>query len=378
MGVIERRNSTMTGIQKVIGLMSGTSLDGVDAALLETDGEEAVRPGPGLTVAYTPQARAVLRAALDEARAVAQGAPVPQSIREAEKLLTEAHAEAVKALLQKAGQSAEDVALLGFHGQTILHRPERHWTWQIGDGALLARLTGIDVVNDFRSADVKAGGQGAPLMPLYHAVLARRSERAEPLVVVNIGGVAQVTYINGDLVLAFDTGPGNAPIDDWCVRRAGRLFDRDGSLAASGKVDRTRLERWSEHRYFARKPPKSLDRSDFTDAWTDGLSAADGAATLTRATARAIALAAHHFPQAPNQWIVTGGGARNPTLLAAIAQETGKPVVLASSLGWDGDALEAQAFAFLAVRSLRGLPFTFPTTTGAPKPLCGGRLHLPS
>src|ERR1700743_724714 len=178
MTVIERRNSTMTGVQKVIGLMSGTSLDGVDAALLETDGEEMVRPGAGLTLPYVPETRALLRAALDEARAVAQGAPVPQSIREAEGLLTEAHAEAVKALLAKAGLQGGEGVLLGFHGQTILHRPERHWTWQIGDGALLARLTGIDVVNDFRSADVKAGGQGAPLMPLYHAVLARNSQKA--------------------------------------------------------------------------------------------------------------------------------------------------------------------------------------------------------
>jgi len=196
---------------------------------------------------------------------------------------------------------------------------------------------------------------------------------------VNIGGVANVTWIGeDDGLLAFDTGPGNGPIDDWCSRRAGQRFDRDGAFAASGKIDRARLERWVEHLYFARKPPKSLDRGDFSDAWADGLSVADGAATLTRATARSIAMASRHFPQPAKQWIVTGGGARNPTLLAAIAAETGTPVVPASILGWDGDALEAQAFAFLAVRSLRGLPLTFPTTTGAPKPLSGGRLHLPS
>src|ERR1700760_136589 len=179
----------MTQIQKVIGLMSGTSLDGVDAALLETDGEAVARPGPGLTVPYDGETRALLRAALDEAAHVAEGAPVPQSIREAERLLTERHAEAVKLLVAKVGP----VALLGFHGQTILHRPERRWTWQIGDGALLARLTGIDVVNDFRSADVKAGGQGAPLMPLYHAALARQAALDQPLVIVNIGGVGNIT-----------------------------------------------------------------------------------------------------------------------------------------------------------------------------------------
>src|SRR5215469_17289450 len=212
----------MTGVQKVIGLMSGTSLDGVDAALLETDGEEAVRPGPGLTMAYAPQTRALLRASLDEAREVALGAPVPQCIREAERVLTEAHAEAVEALLRKAGLVARQVALLGFHGQTILHRPDQHWTWQIGDGALLARLTGIDVVNDFRSADVKAGGQGAPLMPLYHAAMARKLGLALPLAVVNIGGVSNITYISDGTILAFDTGPGNAPIDDWMLRHHGK------------------------------------------------------------------------------------------------------------------------------------------------------------
>src|SRR5579863_749375 len=197
----------MAEISKVIGLMSGTSLDGVDAALIETDGEEIARPLASLTIPYSPDTQALLRAALDEARNVEKGAPVPYAIRDAERLLTEAHAEAVRALLKKTGLTPDQVSLVAFHGQTILHRPERHWTWQIGDGAALARLVGIDVVNDFRTADVKAGGQGAPLMPLYHAVLARRTGRPEPLVVANIGGVAQVTYIKGDLVLAFDTGP---------------------------------------------------------------------------------------------------------------------------------------------------------------------------
>jgi anhydro-N-acetylmuramic acid kinase len=265
---------------------------------------------------------------------------------------------------------------VGFHGQTLTHRPERHFTWQIGDGAALARALGVRVVNDMRSADVAAGGQGAPLVPVFHAALAR--DLARPLAVVNIGGVANVTWIGDDgALLAFDTGPGNGPIDDWCARRAGQRFDRDGVLAAAGKVDRTRLERWVDHRYFARKPPKSLDRGDFSDAWVEGLSVADGAATLTRATARAIALAAHHFPAPVRQWIVTGGGAHNPVLLAAVAGEARGVVVAASELGWDGDALEAQAFAFLAVRSLRGLPLTYPTTTGVRQPLTGGRLHVP-
>lgn len=363
----------MTGVQKVIGLMSGTSLDGVDAALLESDGEDMVRPGPGLTVPYDALTRGLLRAALDEARAVAQGAPVPQSIREAERLLTQAHAEAVKALLQKAGLSAPQVSLLGFHGQTILHRPERHWTWQIGDGALLARLTGIDVVNDFRSADVKAGGQGAPLMPLYHAVLARRSGRPEPLVVVNIGGVAQVTYIKGDLVLAFDTGPGNAPIDDWMHRHSGRPVDEDGAFAATGKVNGAALDTMLGNPFFTRVPPKSLDRMDFGMEAVEALSPADGAATLTAFTAASLARAREHFPDAAETWIVSGGGRHNKILMAMLKAGVNAPVISAEEAGWDGDALEAHGFAYLAMRSKKGLPLSLPTTTGVKQPMTGGR-----
>ncbi|HUE66472.1 MAG TPA: anhydro-N-acetylmuramic acid kinase [Rhizomicrobium sp.] len=363
----------MTAVQKVIGLMSGTSLDGVDAALLETDGEEVVRPGPGLTVAYTPHTRALLRSSLDEARAVAQGSPVPQSIREAERVLTEAHAQAVKALLEKAGLGADQVALLGFHGQTILHRPERHWTWQIGDGALLARLTGIDVVNDFRSADVKAGGQGAPLMPLYHAVLARRSGRSEPLVVVNIGGVAQVTYIKNDFVLAFDTGPGNAPIDDWMQRHSGKPVDEDGAFAATGKVDGTALDKMLANPFFERVPPKSLDRMDFGMEAVERLSPADGAATLSAFTAASLARAREHFPDAAESWIVSGGGRHNKTLMGMLKARVNAPVISAEEVGWDGDALEAQGFAYLAMRSKKGLPLSLPTTTGVQQPMTGGK-----
>ena len=294
----------------------------------------------------------------------------------AEQAVTEAHLAAVRRWSRETGMAPSTLDVVGFHGQTITHRPEKHFTWQVGDGAALAKALGVRVVNDLRGADVLAGGQGAPLVPIYHAALVRDLPR--PLAVMNIGGVANVTWIGADdTLLAFDTGPGNGPIDDWCAKRAGVRFDKDGALAGSGKVDRPRLERFSEHRYFARKPPKSLDRGDFSDSWADGLSAVDGAATLTYGTARAIALAARHFPAPVTQWVIAGGGARNPTLLKAIAAETRGKIVTADSLGWNGDALEAQAFGFLAVRSLRGLPLTFPGTTGAPRPLTGGRLNEP-
>jgi anhydro-N-acetylmuramic acid kinase len=352
-----------------LGLMSGTSVDGVDVALIETDGERLASFGPVLTVPYSDGVRRVIRAAF--------GAEQPNpATAAAEQAVTAAHVDAVRRWSRDTGTALSTLDVLGFHGQTITHRPEKRFTWQIGDGAALAKALGVRVVNDLRGADVLAGGQGAPLVPIYHAALVRDLPR--PLAVMNIGGVANVTWIGADgALLAFDTGPGNGPIDDWCARRAGRRFDEDGALAASGKVDRTRLERFGEHRYFAKKPPKSLDRGDFNDAWADGLSAADGAATLTRGTARGIALAARHFPAPVTQWVIAGGGARNPTLLKAIAEETHGKIVTADSLGWNGDALEAQAFGFLAVRSLRGLPLTFPGTTGAPRPLAGGKLNLP-
>jgi len=354
---------------RALGLMSGTSVDGVDVALIETDGERVTSFGTFLTVPYADEVRQRIRAAF--------GADGPSdATAAAERAVTAAHVDAVKRWSRESGTALSTLDVVGFHGQTITHRPERRFTWQIGDGATLAQATGVKVVSDLRIADVKAGGQGAPLVPVYHAALAH--DLPKPLAVVNIGGVGNVTWIGTDgSLLAFDTGPGNAPLDDWCARRAGLHFDRDGALAAAGKVDRARVERFSEHRYFAQKPPKSLDRGDFSHSWAEGLSVVDGAATLTRGTARAIALAARHFPSPVVQWVISGGGARNPTLMQAIAEETRGKVVTADSLGWNGDALEAQAFAFLAVRSLRGLPISFPGTTGAPRPLTGGKVDLP-
>lgn len=359
----------MAEILKVIGLMSGTSLDGVDAAMLETDGAGMIRRGASLTLPYDAQTRALLRGAIDAALGVAAGAPVPQSIREAERVLTERHADAVKALVDKAGPAE----LIGFHGQTILHRPDRHWTWQIGDGALLARLTSIDVINDFRSADVKAGGQGAPLIPLYHAALAGAAGLPAPLAVVNIGGVGNVTYISGDTVLAFDTGPGNAPIDDWMHRHTSTPVDKGGAFARTGKIGDAALAAMLAVPFFDRKPPKSLDRMDFGFTAVEALPPADGAATLTAFTAASIARAREHFPEPVATWVVTGGGRHNGFLMDQLRARVNAPVLTTEDVGWDGDAMEAEGFAYLAMRSLRGLPLSLPTTTGVAQPLTGGR-----
>ena len=290
-----------------------------------------------------------------------------------ERALTEAHADAVRLLIERHDLTGID--LIGFHGHTILHEPQNRRTWQLGDSALLAKLTGIDVVGDFRVADVAAGGQGAPFVPAYHAALAHALER--PLAIVNIGGVANVTWIGiGEGKLrAFDTGPGNALIDDWVLKHTGQNADYDGALAAAGTVDKALVKRALAHPYFQRKPPKSLDRDEFAAFRPEGLSLEDGAATLTAITALSIAMSRAHFPQQEaRRWLVTGGGRHNPTLMQMLSTMAGAPVAPVEAVGGDGDSLEAQAFAYLAVRSLAGLALSFPGTTGVPAPLTGGRL----
>ncbi|HEY4264930.1 MAG TPA: anhydro-N-acetylmuramic acid kinase [Micropepsaceae bacterium] len=367
----------MADVLKVIGLMSGTSLDGIDAAILDTDGESIAVPGPALTRPYDPATRAMLHAALRLAGHVQVGASVPAEIVKAEQLLTAAHAEAVDALLRVADLKPAAIAYVGFHGQTVLHRPSERRTWQIGDGEALARATGIPVVNAFRLADVAAGGQGAPFAPLYHLVLAKNMQR--PLVVVNIGGVANVTYVGSEgEVMAFDTGPGNATLDDWALKHTGEAVDRDGTLARSGRADETVLAAMLKHPSFAQTPPKSLDRFDFSDTPVAGMAAADGAATLTAFTAAAIARAREHLPDAPHAWIICGGGRHNPALMVELRARLQGTVMSAEDAGWRGDFLEAEAFAYLAVRSVRGLPLSLPATTGVPYPMPGGHLHRPT
>jgi anhydro-N-acetylmuramic acid kinase len=367
----------MAEVLKAIGLMSGTSLDGIDAAILDTDGVNVAIPGPATAMPYHPWARAMLHEALAAASSVTPGAVLPSAIAKAERLITDAHADAVRKLLAETKLPASQIACIGFHGQTILHRPAERRTWQIGDGKALADATGIPVVNEFRLADVAAGGQGAPLVPLYHQVLTRNMKL--PVVVVNIGGVANVTYAgpNGEL-LAFDTGPGNAAIDDWALKHTGEAVDRDGKLAAAGHVDQGVLEFMLDHPMFAKPPPKSLDRFDFPMAAVEGLSAENGAATLTAFTAAAIARAQEHLPEVPQKWIICGGGRHNPVLMRELRARLKQQVITAEDAGWRGDFLEAEAFAYLAVRSLKRLPLSLPSTTGVPYPMPGGKIHQPS
>jgi anhydro-N-acetylmuramic acid kinase len=364
-----------------IGLMSGTSQDGVDVALIETDGEVISRFGPTAYRTYSRSERAVLRSASAAAANLTARDARPDLVAAAEALVNEAHAEAVETFLTANGMPPDEVGVIGFHGQTVLHRPERGLTIQLGDGHALAKRLGIAVVYDFRAADVAAGGEGAPLAPVFHRALVRRLDREPPVAVLNVGGVANVTYIDGDALIACDTGPGNALLDDFVRLRTGGLLDTDGKLAAAGTIDEAAIAKILAHPFFLKPPPKSLDRNDFrgfVGATFDDRDVEDGAATLTALTAAAVARAVPLLPRPPQTWIVAGGGARNPTLMGMLAARLAPArVETGHAAGWSVDSLEAQAFAYLAVRSLRALPLSLPTTTGAPRPLTGGVLARP-
>jgi len=366
-----------------IGLMSGTSMDGIDLAVVSTDGEGRVERGPSGFVAYEAPFRDRLAASLETAKAIARRDERPGDLAALEREITLRHADAVRRFLGGHARAA-GAGLLGFHGQTVLHRPAQALTVQLGDGALLARETGLPVVYDMRANDMAHGGQGAPLVPAYHAALAASlpaGMRRFPVCFVNIGGISNVTFVpeHGDPV-AFDTGPGNALIDQWVQASGGVPFDADGMIASEGSVVRSVVERYMGNPFFARSGPKSLDRNDFTLAEAQDMELADGARTLACVSAEAIMRAAAHLPETPKLWIVCGGGRRNPHIVGdmrALAAASNAEVILAEDAGLNGDSMEAEAWAYLAVRSLRGLPLTFPTTTGCQAAVSGGVIATP-
>jgi anhydro-N-acetylmuramic acid kinase len=369
---------------RAIGLMSGTSMDGIDVAMIETDGETVSSFGPSAMHAYREDEVALLRRAMEAAPAMRSRSERLGVIADAEALVTTLHASAVNAFVTVNEIDRATIDVVGFHGQTVLHRPKEKLTVQLGDGALLAREIGIPVVYDLRAADVAAGGHGAPLVPVFHRALSRELDRRRPIAVLNLGGVANITFIDGDNdPIACDTGPANALIDDFMRSRSGAARDEDGRAAAAGSVDVGAIERLLEHPFFAQPAPKSLDRNDFREwvashAGLEKKSIEDGAATLTMLTAATLARVVSILPRPPASWIVAGGGARNTTLMRMLAERLAPASVeTADQVGWSADALEAQAFAFLAVRSLKGLPLTFPTTTGAPRAMTGGVLVRP-
>ena len=363
-------------VLRAIGSISGTSMDGIDVAFIQTDGDKLVRPGAGRTYAYAPALRGALLKLLDNP-AVAQTDPL--SALELE--VTDAHAGAIQSFMSEQGLARDQVDLIGLHGQTVYHRPEVRFTRQLGLGQRVADRLGVPVVNRFRHADVAAGGEGAPFAPLYHRALAASlPASAHPLMLLNLGGVGNVSYIDGEAVIAFDTGPASALLDDFMQRRRGLPYDEGGQLAATGKADAAVLAALMDNPYFKRPAPKSLDRNDFHGKahMVTHLSDADGAATLAAFTVESVAVALAHVPSAPRRWLVTGGGRSNLTFMRLLQQRLGVPVEPVEAAHWSGDHIEAQCFGFLAVRSLRGLPLSLPSTTGVPKPMTGGELWRPS
>ena len=361
-------SAEQSGLATAIGAISGTSMDGIDVALIRSDGEARVEAGPGATYPYPDAVSRALR------EVVADAGRAAEPLAELEAAITDAHVAAVERFLTDFAVDRRDVAIVGLHGQTVLHRPRERFTRQLCDGARAAAALAIDVVNDFRAADVAAGGEGAPLVPLYHAAMCAALDK--PAMVLNWGGVGNVTYLgrSGEIV-AFDTGPANALIDDFVARRLGASRDEDGRLAAAGRADERIVATLMRDPYFDRPPPKSLDRNHFHAAAraVERLSDADGAATLAAFTIAATAAAARHFAVAPTRWLVCGGGRRNSTMMKGLASRLAARVEPIEAIGFDGDVVEAQCFAYLALRSLAGLPISLPTTTGAPQPLTGGR-----
>jgi anhydro-N-acetylmuramic acid kinase len=367
---------------RVLGYMTGTSLDACDMAILETDGEAIHAFGPAGERKLSEATRDLALAATKAALAWPRGAPPPAVFEAAAAAVAREHFEAGSEFLAREGLSWSDLDLIGMHGQTVLHerpvegRPGR--TVQLGDAAWLARAAEVPIAFDFRTADVAAGGQGAPLAPIYHAALIRAAGLEAPVAALNLGGVANITLVGADgALLAFDTGPANGMIDLWVQDNTPDRFDAEGRLAMAGTVDAAALAALLAHPYFQLPAPKSLDRYDFPMEPVRGLSLEDGAATLTAFTADAVRLALGALGETPRAVIACGGGRRNPALMAAIAGRIGVPLMSAEDVGWRGDAIEAEAFAYLAARTARGLPISFPGTTGVPAPMTGGRIVRP-
>jgi anhydro-N-acetylmuramic acid kinase len=358
-------------IFKTIGLMSGTSMDGIDVAYIETDGENHIKCGAHATFPYGDAFRNQLRKCLKPSPSTAD------LIEQVERELTKWHIKAVKQFCSNNEIKLKDIDLIGFHGHTIQHLPDEGRTWQIGDGQYMADQLGVTVINNFRENDMKQGGQGAPLVPVFHKALVKNRELPEPVAIVNIGGVGNITYIKGDDVVAFDTGPGNAMIDDWVSTKGDVPFDDGGKIALSGKADKDKVEAFLALPYFSRKAPKSLDRNDFSSFEMGNLYLEDGATTWSEITVQSILAAQMHLPETPVGWLITGGGRHNRYIMQRLQQSVKGYVCPVDQFDWNGDAMEAQAFGYLAARSRLRLPLSFPTTTGVHEAVTGGDTHVP-
>ncbi|MEM7291482.1 MAG: anhydro-N-acetylmuramic acid kinase [Pseudomonadota bacterium] len=364
--------------------MSGTSMDGIDLAVVRTDGVgEVFRQLPATMKPYPQDLRNAIADALEEAKAIRDRSDRPDSLRDVELAITKCHFELVREFLAEHNEALPKVDVIGFHGQTVLHRPQEAITVQLGDGARLAAATGIPVISDMRANDMAHGGQGAPLAPAYHSAIATASKdvlASGPVVFVNLGGISNITYVKGDDLIAFDTGPSNALIDQWMQLHFDAGYDAGGKQAQKGSIQREIINPYFELSFFSKPLPKSLDRLDFELPLAHRFDPVDVLRSLTRLTSEAVMKAQAHLPEKPKAWILCGGGRHNQCIVAdmrELAGENGARVLVAEDIGLRGDLIEAEAWAYLAVRSLKGLPLTFPGTTGCSKPVSGGILHNP-
>jgi anhydro-N-acetylmuramic acid kinase len=368
---------------RILGFMTGTSLDAVDMAVIETDGEEITRLGPASEKALDPAVRTLIETAIADAIRWAPGAPRPESFAAAATAVANEHVAAADDFMRRHRLLPEDIDLIGLPGQTVLHAPPTPArpvgrTVQLVDAAAVARALGVAVAYDFRTDDLTAGGQGAPLAPVYHGALVHYSTLSTPTAVLNLGGVANVTLVGADGALeAFDTGPANGMIDLLVQSRGAGWFDANGALASAGEVDQAVLEAYLADPYFQRLGPKSLDRLDFSLEPVASLSTEDAAATLTAFAAQSAARGLRALSAMPLRLVVSGGGRHNPALMQAIRQQLPFPTLTAEDVHWRGDSIEAEALAFLAARCLLALPISFPRTTGVAEPMTGGRIVQP-
>jgi anhydro-N-acetylmuramic acid kinase len=358
-----------------MGIMSGPSLDGVEASLIITDGIDVFEKGSSISRKYPEEVKTLIRSVYG--RHI--GEDEDGLLSKAEEVVTNFHIKIAQELIEYSTLEAEDIDVIGMHGQTILHKPNEGITVQLGDGKKVANALGIDVISRLRNVDIAGGGQGAPLMPVFHEAITKQAEK--PLAFLNIGGIAYVTWIGGSgELVSYDTGPGNMLIDDWAKKHTGVAMDENGDMAVRGTVNEKTLEKMLKLDYFQAPPPKSAGRSMFSELieQVEGMSADDGAATLTALTVESIKRGAiKHMPEMPVKWIVSGGGTKNPTMMRMLRNTLETEVTSTSKKGWDAEYMEAQAVAFLAVRSIFGLPITYPSTTGVRQPSSGGKRNFP-
>jgi len=356
-----------------LGLMSGTSVDGIDASIIKSDGEQFLEIVDNLYLKYGKELRLKLKSVIDSCSSKDDFKKLSNNIKEIEKKMTLEHARACELIIEKNKKIKIDI--IGFHGQTVIHKPYEGYSLQIGDSKLLSKQMGKTVVSNFRENDILNGGQGAPLTPIYHKLILSKIKSSHPSVIINIGGISNITYLEDkNKIISFDSGPGGYLIDKWVKKHSSFEFDDKGLIAESGKLNENILGEILNNSYYKKNPPKSLDVKDFNLSDLNKLSFEDGCATLSMLTAKTICMAINNLKEKPNKILISGGGRKNSFIIKNIKNIAKSPVYLIDEFNFNGDFIESQAFAFLAIRSYMKKFITFPDTTGVSKPCLGGMI----